>query len=165
MAWIRDARRRRADLEPRHLRGRVGISVRILFDESAITFYMTGTSAVHQVIAHPAIPGSMPLAAIVSALCLRAGLTEDDLDVYELTEGVRGYVLAHQASVHGALETLAAAYMFDHKLKFKKRGRTSSRLFPEKDLVPVPLVLLARECHYCRRPALCHSWTLGAGAS
>ena len=55
--------------------------------------------------------------------------------------------------------------MFDHKLKFKKRGRTSSRLFPEKDLVPVPLVLLARECHYCRRPALCHSWTLGAGAS
>ena len=53
----------------------VGISVRILFDESAITFYMTGTSAVHQVIAHPAIPGSMPLAAIVSALCLRAGLT------------------------------------------------------------------------------------------
>jgi hypothetical protein len=39
----------------------VGISGRMLFDESATTFYMTGTSAVHQVIAHRAIPGSMPL--------------------------------------------------------------------------------------------------------
>ena len=49
----------------------VGISGRMLFDESATTFYMTGTSAVHQVIAHRAIPGSMPLADIVTALSLR----------------------------------------------------------------------------------------------
>jgi hypothetical protein len=39
----------------------VGISGRMLFDENATTFYMTGTSAVHQVIGHRAIPGSMPL--------------------------------------------------------------------------------------------------------
>jgi hypothetical protein len=59
-----------------------------------ISVYMTGTSAVHQVIAHRAIPGSMSLADIVTALCLRMGLTEDDLDVSELTDGVRGYALA-----------------------------------------------------------------------
>jgi hypothetical protein len=92
---------------------RVGISGRMLFDESATTFYMTGTNSVHQVIAHRAIPGSMPLADIVSALCRRTGLTEDDLDVSELTDGVRGYALARQVSVRGALEMLAAAYMFD----------------------------------------------------
>ena len=79
----------------------------MLFDESATTFYMTGTSAVHQVIAHRAIPGAMPLADIVTALCLRAGLTEDDLDVFELTDGARGYALARQVSVRGALEMLA----------------------------------------------------------
>jgi hypothetical protein len=53
-AYIRDA----ADgaLLSSHAAG-VGISGRMLFDESATTFYMTGTSAVHQVIAHWAIPG------------------------------------------------------------------------------------------------------------
>ena len=50
----------------------------MLFDESATTLSMTGTSAVHQVIAHRAIPGSMPLADIVGALCLGTGLTEQD---------------------------------------------------------------------------------------
>jgi hypothetical protein len=120
----------------------VGISGRMLFDERATTFYMTGTSAVHQVIAHRAIPGSMPLADIVTALCRRAGLTESDLDVAELTDGVRGYALARQVSVRGALEILAAAYTFDavesdHRLKFKKRGREASRVIAEKDLVPV----------------------------
>jgi Putative phage tail protein len=120
----------------------VGISGRMLFDESATTFYMTGTSAVHQVIAHRAIPGAMPLADIVSALSLRTGLTEADLDVAELTDGVRGYALARQVSVRGALELLAAAYSFDavesdHQLKFKKRGRSPSRVVPEQDLVPV----------------------------
>jgi Putative phage tail protein len=44
--------------------------------------------------------------------------------------------------VRGALEMLAAAYMFDavesdHQLKFKKRGREPSRVIAEKDLVPV----------------------------
>ncbi len=120
----------------------VGIAGRMLFDESATTFYMTGTSAVHQVIAHRAIPGSMPLADIVTALCLRTGLAEADLDVSELTDGVRGYALARQVSVRGALEMLAAAYTFDavesdHQLKFKKRGRSPSRVLPEQDLVPV----------------------------
>jgi hypothetical protein len=114
----------------------------MLFGESATTSYTTGTSAVHQVIAHRAIPGSMPLADIVTALCLRAGLTEADLDVSELTDGVRGYALARQVSVRGALEMLAAAYTFDavesdHQLKFKKRGREPSRVIPEQDLVPV----------------------------
>jgi hypothetical protein len=42
---------------------------------------------------------------------------------------VRGYALARQVSVRGALEMLAAAYMFDavesdHQLKFKMRGRS-----------------------------------------
>ena len=80
----------------------------MLFDESATTFYLTGTSAVHQVIAHRAIPGSMPLADIVTALCLRAGLTVVDLDVSELTDGVRGYALARPAEQIGVNEVIEA---------------------------------------------------------
>jgi hypothetical protein len=140
--WIRDAADGALISSHGSFAAGVGISGRMLFDESATTFYMTGTSAVHQVIAHRAIPGSMPLAEIVTALCLRAGLTEDDLDVSELTDGVRGYALARQVSVRGALEMLAAAYTFDavesdHQLKFKKRGRSPSRVIAEQDLVPV----------------------------
>lgn len=71
---------------------------------------MTGTGAVHQVIARRAIPGSMPLAGIVTAFCLRTGLIEADLDVSELTDGVRGYALARQVSVRGALEMLAGRW-------------------------------------------------------
>jgi hypothetical protein len=53
---------------------------------------------------------------------------------------VRGYALARQVSVRGALEMLAAAYMFDaveSDHQFKKRGRSPSRVIPERDLVPV----------------------------
>jgi hypothetical protein len=44
----------------------VGIAGRMLFDESASTFYMTGTSAVHQVIAHRAIPGAAAMPGTAS---------------------------------------------------------------------------------------------------
>ena len=71
-----------------------------------------------------------------------AGLTAADLDVTELTDEVHGFGIARQISVRGALEMLAAAYAFDavesdHQLKFKKRGRSPSRVIAEQDLVPV----------------------------
>jgi hypothetical protein len=93
-AWTRDATDGALISSHGTFAAGVGISGRMLFDENATTFYMTGTSSVHQVIAHRAIPGSVPLADIVTALCLRTGLTEADLDVAELTDGVRGHALA-----------------------------------------------------------------------
>ena len=79
---------------------------------------------------------------MVTSLCERVGLTAADLDVTEITDEVHGFGIARQISVRGALEMLAAAYSFDavesdHQLKFKKRGRSPSRVIPEQDLVPV----------------------------
>jgi Putative phage tail protein len=55
---------------------------------------------------------------------------------------VQGFGVARQVAVRGALELLAAAYLFDcaesdYKLRFKKRGRVSSRTIAGTELVPV----------------------------
>ena len=78
----------------------------------------------------------------MTALCARVGLLPVDLDVAELTDGVRGFALARQVSVRGALELLAVAYHFDcaesdHQLKFKKRGRASARVIAADELVAI----------------------------
>src|SRR5918996_2939919 len=75
---------------------------------------------------------TVSLASVVRSLCGRVGLVADDLDVTELTDGVQGFGVARQISVRGALELLAVAYHFDcaesdHKLRFKKRGRDSTK--------------------------------------
>jgi hypothetical protein len=76
------------------------------------------------------------LSDVVTALCARGGLSASDLDVGELTDEVRGYGVARQVSLRGALELLAVAYNFDcvesdHKLRFRKRGRPVSRVIAE----------------------------------
>src|ERR687891_2096716 len=68
------------------------------------------------------------LSDVVTALCARGGLSAADLDVTELTDEVRGYGVARQVSLRGALELLAVAYNFDcveseHQLPFRQRGR------------------------------------------
>ena len=85
---------------------------------------------------------TVSLASVVTSLCGRVGLGADDLDVTELSDGVQGFGVARQISVRGALELLAVAYHFDcaesdHKLRFKQRGRVSSRTIGEAELVPV----------------------------
>lgn len=85
---------------------------------------------------------TVSLSSVVSSLCGRVGLAADALDVTELSDGVQGFGVARQISVRGALELLAVAYHFDgaesdHKLRFKKRGRVSSRTIGEAELVPV----------------------------
>ena len=92
--------------------------------------------------ARPQLDDSALLGDVVTSLCERVGLTAADLDVTELTDEVHGFGIARQISVRGALEMLAAAYSFDavesdHQLKFKKRGRSPSRVIAEQDLVPV----------------------------
>ena len=85
---------------------------------------------------------TVPLGSVVTDLCARVGLAAGDLDTSELTDGVRGYGIARQVSVRGALELLAAAYHFDgvesdYQLKFRKRGRSSVRVIAEDELIPV----------------------------
>lgn len=63
----------------------------------------------------------------VADLCERAGLTAADYDVSELTQRLRGYIVANQAPARSAIEQLAQIYLFDgveqdDLLYFRKRG-------------------------------------------
>jgi hypothetical protein len=72
--------------------------------------------------------GSVTLGGIVSELCGRAGLEPSDLDVAELDQEVRGYMVPRPVAVREALERLQQAYLFDvvesdWTLAFRKRER------------------------------------------
>lgn len=56
--------------------------------------------------------GSAPLPEIVSDICQRSGLTEDEIDVTGLSGDVLGYSLTRQASGRGNLDPLARAFRF-----------------------------------------------------
>lgn len=79
------------------------------------------------------------LGVIVADLCSRVGLDLADIDVTELTDTVRGYVISKQMSARNALQPLLEAFLFDgvesdYILKFLKRGRSVSYAIPMVDL-------------------------------
>ena len=123
--------------------GFTGTSGIVRFDARTGALYTpTSGSGIEQWLPGRSSDDSALLGDVVTSLCERVGLTAADLDVTELTDEVHGFGIARQISVRGALEMLAAAYSFDavesdHQLKFKKRGRSPSRVIAEQDLVPV----------------------------
>jgi hypothetical protein len=123
--------------------GFTGTSGIVRFDSRTGALYTpTSGSGIEQWLPGRSSDDSAVLGDVVTTLCERVGLQPADLDIAELTHEVHGFGIARQISVRGALEMLAAAYSFDavesdHQLKFKKRGRSPSRVIPEKDLVPV----------------------------
>jgi hypothetical protein len=75
-------------------------------------------------------PSPVALSAIVSDLCVRAGLTAPDIDVTALTDLVDGYPIGQQMSVRSAIEQLQRAFFFDavesgSQIVFRKRGGAS----------------------------------------
>lgn len=83
--------------------------------------------------------GGQSLSSIVTDLSLRAGLTEDQIDVSELTDTVDGYVISGQTEVRSAIDPLRTAYYFDpvesgDLIKFVKRGGTVIREISDDDL-------------------------------
>ncbi len=80
------------------------------------------------------------LSSIVTDLSERAGLTTGDLDVTELTDNVRGYVVGRQSSYRAAIEPLSTAFFFeavesDNQIKFVKRGGSSVQTFSQSQLI------------------------------
>lgn len=57
--------------------------------------------------------GDVSLAEIVSALCLRAGLLAEEINVSELTERVLGFTVATQTNAADTINVLAPAFFFD----------------------------------------------------
>lgn len=74
--------------------------------------------------------GLSSLAAIVRRLCLKAGLTDSNIDVSRLGAQVEGYVVTRQTTIRSLIEELMSAYFFDSvessgTLKFIPRGQSS----------------------------------------
>lgn len=68
--------------------------------------------------------------ACVADLCERSGLEAGDIDVSDLTQTLRGYVISQVDSARPAIEQLASVFAFtaveeDDKLVFKRRGSDS----------------------------------------
>ena len=97
------------------------------------------------------VPTAEPrLSAVVSTLCLRAGLEASQFDVTALasiTQPVRAMAITQVSSVRSVLQMLMASYMFEavlsDKIYFKPRGQASVEDIPFVDLVgdndPLPI--------------------------
>ena len=99
-------------------------------------------------------PTLVTVANVLTDLSLASGLSTTDIDVTDVTDICRGFVLGQQGTARGAIETLMMAYQFDavqsgSVLKFRKRGRAQVETLTLDELAvhdpgsatPSPLVL------------------------
>ena len=105
----------------------------LFYDANIQMLVNAHSNGIHQVWPGRATRDTVPLSEVVTDLCARVSLSEDDIDVAELADPVRGFSLARQVSIRGGLELLAVAYNFDgvesdFQLKFTKRGSASIRV-------------------------------------
>jgi hypothetical protein len=84
--------------------------------------------------------GTYPLSNLISELCLKSGMTLDQIDTSDLNGiDVRGFLRASQTSARSLIETLALLYNFDglesnKKIRFNKRGKAPIATIYEDDL-------------------------------
>jgi hypothetical protein len=84
--------------------------------------------------------GAVSLAALVRHLCLRAGLSEDLIDVTGLWGAVEGYAITALEAPRSSISTLARHFGFDAietegMIRFVMRGRASVLTLAHDDLV------------------------------
>ena len=84
-----------------------------------------------------------PLSTIVRDICIAARFDEDDIDVTELTDCVRGYTLDSQMTGRDAILPLQRYGFFDGRekdltLDFIKRGHDPVATIPESDMATRP---------------------------
>jgi len=93
-----------------------------------------------KILLERSVPVSALLGDVVTDLCEAVGLDGGtDLDVSELTDDVRGYLINERMTARAAIQTLMNAFFFDGVesdgiLKFPKRGAASIASIPETDL-------------------------------
>jgi hypothetical protein len=84
-----------------------------------------------------------PLWKIQRDICLAEGMEEEDIDVTELTDCIRGYTLDNQMTGRDATMPLQRYAFYDarerdRKLEFIKRGHDAVVTIPEADLAARP---------------------------
>lgn len=75
-------------------------------------------------------PGAVSLSQIISSECQLCSLTEDEIDVSQIDQEVRGYSITRRGSVRTVIDQLRTCFPFDYfmsgyKVKFVPRGQTS----------------------------------------
>lgn len=83
-------------------------------------------------------PNGIPLSQIVRDISIRAGLSDNDIDVSDLADSVDGYIVPRQMTARAAIEPLQQAFFFDavesdDKIKFVKRGADVATAIPQED--------------------------------
>jgi hypothetical protein len=99
----------------------------------------SGTSTIYKLPLFNRIdPESVLLSDIVTDICERADLDASDINVSELTDEVKGYIVPRQMSGRAAIEVLQQGFYFDavesdDKIKFVKRGSSTTTTIPKAD--------------------------------
>lgn len=86
------------------------------------------------------VPGQWTVGMVVSDISYRCGLAEEEINVTQLTDVIRGFGLTTSVTGRGAIEPLMKGWMFDSvdsdgKIKFVKRGGTPVALINSDELV------------------------------
>jgi len=94
--------------------------------------------------------GQSGLAAVVSELCTKAGLSETQYDVSRLQDRVEGFIIAKRDSARGLLEQLMSGYFFDAVerdgvLTFLPRGQASSLTIQAEDIAQDAPIEITRQ--------------------
>lgn len=84
-------------------------------------------------------PVAVVLGDVVLDLCERAGLDASQVDVTDLTQTVRGFVVGSQMTARNAIDVLRKTFFFDAaefdgKIVFRNRGHDATDTIPDGDL-------------------------------
>lgn len=102
--------------------------------------FRTGTGGISLLLLGKRSAAGEALANVVTTICGECGLEPSDIDVSELTDTVRGFLVNQQTTGRGAIEPLAFAFLFDgvesdDVVKFRKRGKATSLVIPQDKMV------------------------------
>jgi hypothetical protein len=112
-----------------------------IYDATSNSYFVTNTGAFRfaKILLERATANSVKLSTIVDDLCNAVGLDDAEIDVSELTDDVRGYIVDNRMSARAAIQTLRSGFWFDGvesdgKIKFPKRGGASIATITDEDL-------------------------------
>lgn len=108
----------------------------VVIGQSGATYF----TALYDGVPNTLAPGAVTLASVVTDICDRCGIPASRIDVTQLTDQVRGYLLAGLYSGAEAIRALRKIYFFDAaefdgKIRFVKRGGAVKGTITEDDLL------------------------------
>jgi len=119
-----------------------GVGINVIYYQNSNFYYRSSGDTFGKIfmVAKTTDGYDVPVSSIVTDLCLKSDLTEEEIDVSLIEdEFLRGYVINGVMTTGSAIEQLANYFFFDgcesdDKLKFIKRGRKAPIIIPEDDL-------------------------------